>query len=52
MYVATRLIRMHCVDGANVRQTSSIIPGDGFWNNVTIEDVMSTTGGRLCYIYA
>jgi len=30
----------------------SVLPGDGFWENVTVRDVMDTTGGRLCYTYA
>jgi len=31
---------------------SSVIPSDGFWGNITVGDVMSTTAGPLCYIYA
>jgi len=31
---------------------NSVIPGDGLWNNVTVSDVMDTTGNRLCYVYA
>ncbi|KAF9647444.1 Di-copper centre-containing protein [Thelephora ganbajun] len=31
---------------------SSVIPGDGLWEGVTIGDVMDTMGGKLCYIYA
>ena len=41
-----------CCSGAYVRQLSSVIPGDGFWEDVTIQDVMDTVDGKLCYIYA
>ena len=41
-----------CSDGADVQQLTSEIPGDGLWNGVTIQDVMDTQGGKLCYIYA
>ena len=41
-----------CSDGADVQQLTSEIPGDGFWEGVTIQDVMDTQGGKLCYIYA
>jgi len=33
-------------------QFDSDIPGDNLWNNVTIWDVMDTTGDTLCYTYA
>jgi len=33
-------------------QFDSLIPGDGLWPNVTVWDVMDTTGGTLCYVYA
>ena len=39
-------------EGANVRQLDSVLPGDGLWENVTVGDIMDTTGGRLCYTYA
>ena len=39
-------------DGANVRQLSSVIPGDGLWENYTVQDVLDTVDGKLCYIYA
>jgi len=32
--------------------TSSAIPGDGLWDGYTVQDVMDTVGGKLCYIYA
>lgn len=41
-----------CSNGTDVRQLSSVIPGDGLWEDVTIRDVMSTVGGRLCYTYS
>ena len=41
-----------CRDGANILQLSSVIPGDGLWENITVQDVMDTTGGNLCYTYA
>ena len=41
-----------CSDGTNFRQLSSVIPGDGLWENVTVQDVIDTTGGILCYTYA
>jgi len=28
------------------------LPGDGLWSDVKISDVMSITGGKLCYTYA
>jgi len=31
---------------------SSVIPGDGLWEDVTVQDVMDTVDGKLCYIYA
>jgi len=31
---------------------SSVIPGDGLWENIKVQDVMDTTGGDLCYTYA
>lgn len=31
--------------------TSSLIPGDGMWKKTTVSDVLSTVGGKLCYIY-
>ena len=37
---------------ADVQQLSSVIPGDGMWENYTVRDVMDTVGERLCYIYA
>ena len=34
-------------------QFNSTIYGDGLWDeNITIWDVMDTTGGSLCYVYA
>jgi len=30
----------------------SLIPGDNLWNNITVWDVMDTTGDTLCYTYA
>ena len=33
-------------------QFDSEIPGDGLWDGVQIWDVMDTTGGTLCYVYA
>jgi len=34
-------------------QFNSTIPGDGLWDtNITVWDVMDTTGGNLCYVYA
>ena len=32
-------------------QLNSTIPADGMFNEVTIYDVMNTTGGYLCYVY-
>jgi len=32
-------------------QLQSQVPGDGFWANVTISDVMDTRNEILCYIY-
>ena len=47
-YVASlRLVRV----GTNVQQLSSVIPGDGLWEDITIGDVMDTVGGRFCYTY-
>lgn len=34
-----------------IQQLSSVIPGDGLWENVTIGDVMDPLGGKLCYVY-
>lgn len=31
--------------------TNSTIPADGMFPEVTIYDVMNTTGGYLCYVY-
>jgi len=31
---------------------SSVIPGDGLWEDVKVRDVMDTVGGKLCYTYA
>jgi tyrosinase len=31
---------------------NSELPGDGLWKNVTVWDVMDTTGDKLCYVYA
>ena len=28
----------------NVRQLNSVIPGDGLWESVTVQDVMDTAG--------
>ena len=41
-----------CGGGTNLRQTSSMIPGDGLWEEITVGDVLDTVGGRLCYVYA
>ena len=41
-----------CSGVANVLQLSSVIPGDGLWENVTVQDVMDTVGGKPCYTYA
>ncbi|KAF9785224.1 Di-copper centre-containing protein [Thelephora terrestris] len=32
--------------------TSSVVPSDGLWNTTTVGEVLDTTGGRLCYVYA
>jgi len=32
-------------------QLSTIIPGDGLWENITIWDMMDTQAGPLCYTY-
>ena len=34
-----------------VAQLSSIMHADGLFPEVTIGDMMSTTGGYLCYVY-
>ena len=34
-----------------VSQFDSEVPGDGLWSNITVWDVMDTTGGKLCFIY-
>ena len=47
-YVA---LTRYCGEGTDVQQMSSIIPGDGLWENITIGDVLDTVGGRLCYVY-
>ena len=54
MYVETHPADEYaCNDGANARlQLSSVIPGDGLWENVRVQDVMSTVDGRFCYVYA
>jgi len=31
--------------------TSSVIPGDGMWEETWVRDVLDTVGGKLCYIY-
>ena len=37
----------------NVRQMKSVIPNDGLWYyNYTVDDIIDTTGGKLCYTYA
>ena len=33
-------------------QLDTELPGDGMWSDVKISDMMSTTGGKLCYTYA
>ena len=35
----------------DIIQLDSIIPADGMFPEVTIRDVMNTTGGHLCYVY-
>ena len=50
-YVATLRLTRCCGEGADVQQTSSIIPGDGLWENITVGDVLDTVGGKLCYVY-
>ena len=50
-YVAAlRLMRDRGGD-ADTRQTSSVIPSDGLWEETTVGDVLDTAGGRLCYVY-
>lgn len=39
-------------EGTDAQQTSSVIPGDGLWYKTTVDDVLDTVGGRLCYVYA
>lgn len=51
MYVPTPRIMRGCGEGANVHQTSSLIPGDGMWEDIRVSDVLDTVGGRLCYVY-
>ena len=51
MYVAVFILTRGCDEGADVQQTSSVIPGDGLWEETTIGDVLDTVGGRLCYVY-
>ena len=41
-----------CCGGADTLQLSSVIPSDGLWEDTTIQDVMDTVDGKLCYIYA
>ena len=52
MYVAILPTDVHRGEDTNFPQLTSVIPSDGLWGNITIGDVMSTTGGRLCYVYA
>jgi len=52
MYVAILPTNVHCGEDTNFPQLTSVIPSDGLWGNITIGDVMSTTGGGLCYVYA
>ena len=34
-------------------QGGSVVPNDGLWDDeVMVSEVMSTVGGRLCYVYA
>ena len=39
------------VDSMLGRQFTSILPGDGLMEDLTVYDVMDTTGETLCYIY-
>jgi len=33
-------------------QFDSQVLGDGLWDNITVWDMMDTTGDTLCYVYA
>ena len=42
-----------CKRKTNVQQLNSVIPNNGLWYyNYTVGDVIDTTGGKLCYVYA
>ena len=47
-------MRDYCVSCASfASQFDSQMPSDNLWDaNVTVWDVMDTTGGKLCYVYA
>ena len=51
MYVETHRWMGDCGESTNVQQTSSVVPGDGSWEDITVDDVLDTTCEKLCYIY-
>jgi hypothetical protein len=50
-YVGILRLTLRCGESTDVQQTSSVIPGDGLWEETRVGDVLDTVGGRLCYVY-